>query len=430
MSSKLTRENILNIVEENNIEFIRLQFVDILGNLKNVAIPKEQLEKALNNRIIFDGLSIEGFVREEESDMFLVPDLDSFVILPFPSHQGNVARIICNIKLPNNDDFTGNPRHVLSKVLEHAKTLGFDFYVGPECEFFLFHTDENNMPTTVTYDHASYFDLGHTDLGENARRDMCIALQNMGFKIEATHHEVAPSQHEIDFKYDKALTTADNIVTFKMIVKAIAQRHGLHASFMPKPIFGVNGSGLHCHFSLFKEGKNVFYDESGELQLSKEAYYFIGGLLKHAKAITAIANPTINSYKRLVPRFEAPVDIGWSSCAHNPFIRIPSGREKSTRIELRSPDPSCNPYLMIAVCLAAGLDGIVNQIEPSKHNEVIGHLPVSLEEALTYLEQDEVIKSALGTQIYSNFIKAKKIECREYNMQVHPWEINKYLSKY
>lgn len=430
MTSRLTKENILNIVEENNIEFIRLQFVDILGNLKNVAIPKQQLEKALDNRIIFDGLSIEGFIREEESDMFLVPDLDSFVILPFPSHQGNVARIICDIALPNNDYFEGDPRYILSKMLRRAKEEGYTFYVGPECEFFLFHTDENNMPTTITYDQASYFDLGHTDLGENARRDMCIALQNMGFKIEATHHEVAPSQHEIDFKYDEALTTADNIVTFKMIVKAIAQRHGLHASFMPKPVYGINGSGMHCHMSLFKEGQNLFYNEDDEYKLSKEAYYFIGGLLKHAKAITAISNPTINSYKRLVPRFEAPVNIGWSVCAHNPFIRVPSGRGKSTRIELRSPDPSCNPYLTIAVCLAAGLDGIKNQIEPSKHNDVIDQLPTSLESAISFLEQDEVIKEALGQHIYSNFIKAKKIECAEYNMQVHPWEINKYLSKY
>ncbi|MEG0325946.1 MAG: type I glutamate--ammonia ligase [Cellulosilyticaceae bacterium] len=430
MASKLTKENILSIVEENNIEFIRLQFVDILGNLKNVAIPKEQLEKALDNRIIFDGLSIEGFIREEESDMFLVPDLDSFVILPFPSHQGNVARIICDIALPNKNHFEGDPRYILSKILERASKEDYTFYVGPECEFFLFNTDENNMPTTITYDQASYFDLGHTDLGENARRDMCIALQNMGFKIEATHHEVAPSQHEIDFKYDEALTTADNIVTFKMIVKAIAQRHGLHASFMPKPVYGINGSGMHCHMSLFKEGANLFYNEKDEYKLSKEAYYFIGGLLKHAKAITAIANPTINSYKRLVPRFEAPVNIGWSVCAHNPFIRVPSGRGKSTRIELRSPDPACNPYLTIAVCLAAGLDGIKNQIEPSKHNEVIDQLPTSLESAISFLEHDCVIKEALGQHIYSNFIKAKKIECTEYNMQVHPWEINKYLSKY
>ncbi|MHC1747059.1 MAG: glutamine synthetase family protein [Cellulosilyticaceae bacterium] len=428
--SEYTNEDILQLAEEQGVEFIRLQFVDILGALKNVAIPKAQLKKALENRIIFDGLSIKGFIREEESDMFLVPDKNSFVILPFPSSQGNIARLICDIALPDGTFFDGNPRYILKNILSKAKTQGYDFYVAPECEFFLFHMDENNVPTTISHDHASYFDLGPTDLGENTRRDMCMALQQIGFKVEATHHEVAPGQHEIDLKYDEALVTADNIVTFKLIVKSVAQRYGLHASFMPKPIYEVNGSGMHCHVSLFKEGTNIFYDAKGEYGLSKEAYYFIGGLLEHAPAITAITNPTVNSYKRLVPKFEAPVEINWSTCAHNPFIRIPNGRDDSTRIELRSPDPSCNPYLAIAAILAAGLDGIENKIVPMSQDVAKGKLPSSLEKAVAALEGDTVIKNALGNHIFENFIKAKKIEYTQYNMQVHPWEVQKYLSKY
>lgn len=425
-----TNEDILQLADEHNVEFIRLQFVDILGTLKNVAIPKEQLKKALENKIIFDGLSIKGFIREEESDMFLVPDKDSFVILPFPSSSGNIARLICDIVLPDGTYFEGNPRYTLKKVIDSASAKGYDFYVGPECEFFLFHMDENNIPTTTSHDHASYFDLGPTDLGENTRRDMCMALQKIGFKVEATHHEVAPGQHEIDLKYDEALITADNIITFKLIVKSVAQRYGLHASFMPKPLYKVNGSGMHCHVSLFKDGTNIFYDAKDDYGLSQEAYYFIGGLLEHAPAITAITNPTVNSYKRLVPKFEAPVEINWSTCAHNPFIRIPSGRDDSTRIELRSPDPSCNPYLAIAVILAAGLDGIKNKLVPLPQNIAKGNLPSSLESAITALEKDEVIKEALGSHIAENFIKAKKIEYTEYNMHVHPWEVQKYLSKY
>ncbi|MCI5899402.1 MAG: type I glutamate--ammonia ligase [Lachnospiraceae bacterium] len=438
---KYTKQDVLRLVQEEDVEFIRLQFTDMFGTLKNVAITSSQLEKALDNKCMFDGSSIEGFVRIEESDMYLYPDLDTLVVFPWRPQQGKVARLICDVYRPNGQPFEGDPRYILKRVLEKAKNMGCQFDVGPECEFFLYHTDDNGQPTTVTHERAGYFDLGPVDLGENARRDMVLTLEDMGFEIEASHHEVAPAQHEIDFRYDEALTTADNIMTFKLAVKTIAKRHGLHASFMPKPKTGINGSGMHINMSLSRDGKNIFADESDPMGLSKEAYYFIGGLMKHIKGMCAITNPLVNSYKRLVPGFEAPVYIAWSATNRSPLIRIPAERGEGTRIELRCPDPSANPYLVLAVCLAAGLDGIENQIMPpagvdknifsmteeQKDAEGIDSLPNNLLEAIHELEKDDLVKEVLGDHAYSRYIMAKKQEWAQYCSQVSNWELEQYL---
>ncbi len=362
--SSYTKQDIIRMVEEEDVEFIRLQFTDMFGTLKNVAITKSQLEKALNNRCMFDASSIEGFVRIEESDMYLYPDLDTFAIFPWRPQQGKVARIICDIYRPDKTPFEGDPRYILRRTIEEAAKIGYHFDVGPECEFFLFHTDEDGGPTTISHERAGFFDLGPVDLGENARRDMVLTLEDMGFEIESSHHEAAPAQHRIDFRYDEALKTADNIMTFKLAVKTIAKRFGLFASFMPKPKHGINGSGMHLNISMKKDGRNIFADPQDKRGLSEEAYYFIGGLMKHMRGMTAVTNPLVNSYKRLVPGFEAPIYITWSDTHRRPLIRIPVERGESTRIELRSPDPAANPYLALAVCFAAGLDGIKNKILP------------------------------------------------------------------
>lgn len=439
-----SKEEIIKLVEEEDVEFIRLQFTDIFGTMKNVAVTSSQLEKALNNECMFDGSSIEGFVRIEESDMYLYPDLNTLEIFPWRPQQGKVARFICDVYRPNKTPFEGDPRYILKKVLQEAKEMGYTFQVGPECEFFLFHTDDNGLPTTITHEKAGYFDLAPLDLGENARRDIVLNLEDMGFIIEASHHEVAPAQHEIDFRYDEALSTADNIMTFKLAVKTIAKRHGLCATFMPKPVHGVNGSGMHTNMSLSKDGKNLFADENDPLGLSREAYNFIAGIMEHIKGMTAITNPLVNSYKRLVPGFEAPVYIAWSATNRSPLIRIPAGRGESTRVELRSPDPSCNPYLTLAVCLAAGLDGIKRNLNPQKAVDYnifhmtdeerkkagIQCLPGTLLEAIEALEQDEFIKNVLGEHIAANYIKAKKAEWLSYRSQVTEWEINQYLIRH
>lgn len=441
---RYTKEDVIRLVEENDVRFIRLQFTDIFGTMKNVAITNKQLKKALDNETMFDGSSIEGFVRIEESDMYLRPDPNTFEIFPWRPQQGRVARLICDIYTPEGEPFEGDPRYVLKKVLAQAKEMGYEFNVGPECEFFLFQTDAEGTATTKTHDDAGYFDLAPIDLGENARRDICLVLEDMGFEIEASHHEVARGQHEIDFKYDTALKTADNIMTFKMVVKTIAQRHGLYASFMPKPIFGINGSGMHVNQSLSKDGKNAFYDPSDKLGLSSTAYNYIAGILAHTKAITAVANPLINSYKRLVPGYEAPVYIAWSAKNRSPLVRIPAARGAATRIEMRSPDPSCNPYLTLALALAAGLDGIKKGLMPPESieknifamNEAtraqhgIESLPGDLKSALTELENDELMRSVLGNHVYSRYIEAKQNEWDDYRRQVHQWEIDEYLNKY
>ncbi|MCX8129668.1 MAG: type I glutamate--ammonia ligase [Clostridia bacterium] len=442
---RYSKEDILRIVREQDVKFIRLQFTDIFGILKNVAITVEQLEKALDNKCMFDGSSIEGFVRIEESDMYLRPDTNTFVIFPWRPQTGKVARLICDVYNPDGTPFEGDPRYILKKALNKAYDMGYEtLNVGPECEFFLFITDSEGNPTTVTHDNAGYFDLGPVDLGENARRDMCMALEEMGFEIEASHHEVAPGQHEIDFKYSDALSTADAILTFKLVVKTIAQRHGLHATFMPKPLFGINGSGMHTNVSLFKNGKNVFDDEKDPLQLSKEAYWFIGGLMKNMRSIAAITNPIVNSYKRLVPGYEAPVYIAWSARNRSPLIRIPAARGASTRVELRCPDPTCNPYLALAAILTAGLDGIENKIQPpastdknifqmsqdQRKSEGIESLPGSLKEAIDELEGSSLAKEILGEHIFEKYIEAKRGEWDEYKTKISSWEIEQYLTKY
>ncbi len=439
-----TKEDIIRLVEEEDVEFIRLQFTDIFGNLKNVAITASQLERALNNQCMFDGSSIEGFVRIEESDMYLHPDYNTLEIFPWRPQQGKVARLICDVYRPDGTPFEGDPRHVLQRAIAKAAEQGYTFKVGPECEFFLFQSDENGLPTTITYEQAGYFDLGPMDFGENARRDMVMTLEDMGFVVEASHHEVAPSQHEIDIQYDEALATADNIMTFKLAVKSIAKQHGLHATFMPKPVYGVNGSGMHINMSLYHNGRNIFADSSDGNGLSKEAYYFIGGLMKHMKAITAIVNPLINSYKRLVPGYEAPVHIAWSAKNRSPLIRIPAAGGEGTRIELRSPDPAANPYLALAVCLGAGLEGIEQKLMPpasvdcnifemsqeEKENLKIEEIPGTLLEAIEALEQDPLMKEILGEHVYHKYIEAKKEEWQSYRSQVTEWEIARYLNRY
>ncbi len=440
---KYTKQDIIRMVEEDDVEFIRLQFTDIFGTMKNVAITAGQLKKALENQCMFDGSSIEGFVRIEESDMYLYPDLDTFTIFPWRPQQGKVARIICDVYCADRTPFAGDPRYILKQQIQKAAEMGYTFNVGTECEFFLFHQDENGQPTTITHEKAGYFDLGPVDLGENARRDIVLTLEDMGYEVEASHHEVAPAQHEIDLAYDEAMAAADRIMTFKLTVKTIAKRHGLFASFMPKPKAGVSGSGMHINMSLSKDGKNIFDDPNGELGLSKEAYYFIGGIMAHMQGMTLITNPLVNSYKRLIPGYEAPTCIAWSTTNRSPLIRIPVGRGERTRVELRSPDPAANPYLAFAVCLAAGLDGIQNRLMPPQavHENVFAmpedvkeeygmeSLPRDINEAIVKLQNDKLICEVLGRHIQSKYIKAKKAEWEDYRSQVTEWEINEYLYK-
>ena len=440
----LTREDILREAKEKNVHFIRLQFTDIFGQLKNVEVPASQLEKALDNEVTIDGSSIEGFLRIEESDMRLFPDLDTFTLLPWLPGNNQVARFICDVHLPNGKPFEGDPRYVLKRALKKAESMGYEFMVGPECEFFLFQTDENGSPTTSTGDEANYFDLAPLDRGEEVRRDICLTLEDMGFEIEASHHETAPGQHEIDFKYKDALKTADNIMSFRLVVKTLAREAGLHATFMPKPIYGINGSGMHTNMSLCKDGKNLFQDENDPKGLSKEAYSFIAGLLAHVQGMAAVANPLVNSYKRLVPGYEAPCYLAWSSVNRSVLIRVPAGRGQSTRVELRSPDPSCNPYLTLAMCLTAGLEGIQKGLLPPKESpenifamseikrqaKGIASLPDSLKNALTALREDDLMMQVLGQQLAERYIEGKEREWDEYRTRVSDWETKKYLVLY
>lgn len=441
--SKYTKQDVIKIVEEEDIEFIRLQFTDMFGTLKNVAITSSQLEKALDNKCMFDGSSIEGFVRIDESDMYLYPDLDTFEIFPWRPQHGKVARMICDVYRPNGTPFEGDPRYILKKVLKEAAELGYRFNVGPECEFFLFHTDDEGRPTTISHEKAGYFDISPLDLGENARRDIILNLEDMGFEIEASHHEVAPAQHEIDFKYANALKAADNMMTFKLVVKTIAKRHGLFASFMPKPVYGVCGSGLHINMSMEKDGVNIFNDHTAPNGVAKEAYQFIAGIMEHAKGMTLIANPIVNSYKRLLPGYEAPVYIAWSEKNRSPLIRIPAARGTSMRVELRSPDPAANPYLLFAVCLAAGLDGIKRNLDIPKEIEGniyemtkeeliqkgVEAIPSNLSKACHYFEDDEFVKSVLGEHVHQKYLQAKREEWNQFREQVTAWEIEQYLYK-
>ncbi len=436
--------DIVALLAEQDVRFLRLQFTDILGVIKNVEIPRSQFAKALAGDILFDGSSIEGFVRVEESDMLLKPDLSTYRALPFGSAGSRVARLICDVAMPDGTPFVGDPRGCLKAVLAKASALGYTMNAGMEAEFFLFKQDATGKATTDTHDVGSYFDLAPVDLGEEARRAIVDTLEQMGFEVEASHHEVSHGQHEIDFRYADALTTADNLTTFRFVVKHVAQRFGLSASFMPKPLFGQNGSGMHTHQSLFRGTENVFWNAGAPFELSETALHYIGGLLKHARGYCAVTNPLVNSYKRLVPGFEAPINVAWSMRNRSPMLRIPARRGTGTRVEHRLPDPSANPYLALAVMLSARLDGIATHAdsrEPvdtnifemsfrEKRRLRIDDLPRDLNEACDELEKDDVIRSALGEHIFAHFLAAKRAEWGEYSERVHAWEVERYLMKY
>ncbi|MFB6107115.1 MAG: type I glutamate--ammonia ligase [Halobacteriaceae archaeon] len=438
---------VLDRIEEENIDFLRLQFTDILGTVKNVSIPASQAEKAFDEGIYFDGSSIEGFVRIQESDMRLEPDPETFAVLPWRrSETGSAARLICDVfNTTTGEPFTGDPRFVLQRAIDRAAEMGYELNVGPEPEFFVFEEDEDGRPTTEVHDAGGYFDLAPKDMASDLRREIIYNLEEMGFDVEASHHEVAEGQHEIDFKYDDALTTADNIATFRSVVRATTAMHDLHATFMPKPIAGINGSGMHTHLSLFDDGDPVFYDADDEFNLSVTAKQFLAGVLEHAPAITAVCNPTVNSYKRLVPGYEAPVYVAWSDVNRSALIRKPAARTPAaSRIELRSPDPSGNPYLAIAAMLHAGLDGIergleapdpvrenIYEFDEAKREEYgIDTLPPSLDAAIDALEDDEVVLDALGDHVAEKFVQAKRKEVEEYRVSVSNWELDRYLEKY
>ncbi|MGE0592044.1 MAG: type I glutamate--ammonia ligase [Vicinamibacterales bacterium] len=439
------KARILERVEREKVKFLRLQFTDILGITKNVEVPDRQFEAALDGRIMFDGSSIEGFVRIEESDMYLKPDLATFQVLPW-TYAGSerVGRVICDIAAPDGSPFAGCPRSALKRAIALAAERGFSLQAGPEAEFFLFQRRDSGEPTTETHDAGGYFDLTPVDLGEDVRREIVLALEQMGFHVEAAHHEVAPGQHEIDFRHDDALATADNVSTFRFVVKNVANRNGLHATFMPKPVFGINGSGMHMHQALFAGARNQFHDPKSDLQLSRTCLQYVGGLLRHARAFCAITNPLVNSYKRLVPGYEAPTAIAWSQRNRSPLVRVPAARGAATRVELRMPDPSCNPYLALAVMLRAGLDGIDRQIDPGppvnkniykmSHRERrhlrIGELPGNLSEALDELEKDDLVRDACGDHIFEHFLAAKREEWDEYIRHVSRWELDRYLRSY
>ncbi len=437
---------ILKTADKENVHFLRLQFTDILGVIKNVEIPRSQFEKALDGQILFDGSSIEGFTRIEESDMLLVPDPETFRVNPWANPDGSkVARLICDIHMPDGSPFAGCPRLTLKRIVHRAQGKGYTMVAGPEAEFFLFQKDASGKTLVETHDVGGYFDLTPVDKGEECRRDIVLVLEEMGFEVEAAHHEVAPGQHEIDFKYADAVACADNVTTFRFVVKKVALEHGLHATFMPKPIFGVNGSGMHTHQSLLDDGgENCFYDPQGNWQLSPVALGYIGGILDHAKGFTAVTNPLINSYKRLVPGYEAPTNITWSEKNRSPLVRVPAKRGMSTRCEVRMPDPSCNPYLALAVMLAAGLDGIDRQLDPGppvnknifamsqreKRRLKIEELPGNLADALDTMERNAVVRDALGEHILEHFVRAKRQEWDDYIAHVHPWEQERYLEEY
>jgi glutamine synthetase len=439
-----TKAEIIEICDRLDVRFLRLQFTDILGVVKNVEVPRSQFEKALDAQIMFDGSSIEGFVRIEESDMLLAPDLDTFRVFPWGAEGGAVARLICDIRNTDDSEFAGCPRLALKRQVERARKLGYTMMAGVEAEFFLFYKDAHGDPTTEVHDVAGYFDVGPVDRGEQARQLIVSDLEDMGFEVEAAHHEVAPGQHEIDFRYADALKTADDLSTFRVVVRSAAERYDLVASFMPKPIFGQNGSGMHTHQSLFKDGRNAFHDTKAEWQLSKAALHYIAGLLQHARGFCAVTNPLVNSFKRLVPGYEAPVNIAWSMKNRSPMIRIPDRRGAGTRCELRMPDPSANPYLALAAQLAAGLDGIERKLMPpdpvnkniftmtyrERRHHRIDDLPRDLHEALDCLEKDDVILGALGEHIAGRYVEAKRAEWAEYISQVSEWEIRKYLGQY
>ncbi|GAB4340835.1 MAG: type I glutamate--ammonia ligase [Desulfobulbaceae bacterium] len=442
----MTRDEIMKIIEEQNVNFFRLQFVDIFGFMKNIAIPRSQIEKALDGQMMFDGSSIDGFVRINESDMYLKPDYDTFVVLPWRNQDGvNAARIICDVYKSDGTPFEGCPRVNLKRVLAEAKELGYTMNVGTECEFFLFKKDSEGNTVPVTNDVAGYFDVDPDDTGINCRREIIETLEAMGFEIEASHHEVAEGQHEINFKYADALKAADNTVTFKWVVRSIAAKHGFHATFMPKPVFGINGSGMHTNQSLFNlDGTNAFYDENGPLQLSETAYHYIAGIIKNARGFAAVTNPLVNSYKRLVPGYEAPVYVAWSASNRSALVRIPASRGMGTRTEVRCPDPTCNPYLALAMMLNSGLDGVKNKLEAPASVDVdifkmtpaekeaagIDSLPANLKEAIDALKENPIARETLGDHIFEKYVEGKTVEWDAYRTAVTDWEIENYMKNY
>ncbi|WP_135365868.1 type I glutamate--ammonia ligase [Halosimplex halophilum] len=441
-------QDVLDEIEEQNVDFLRLQFTDILGTVKNVSVPADQAEKAFTEGIYFDGSSINGFVRIQESDMRLDPDPSTFAVLPWRNDDDSAAgRLICDvIDTSSGQPFSGDPRGVLKRAIQRAEDMGYTVNAAPEPEFFLFEEDEEGRATTKTNDAGGYFDLAPKDLAQDVRRDIIFGLEDMGFDIEASHHEVAQGQHEINFTYDDALSTADNVATFRAVVRAIAAEHDLHATFMPKPIPRINGSGMHTHLSLFTEdGENAFHDGDDEFDLSETAKQFTAGILEHAPAIAAVTNPTVNSYKRLVPGYEAPVYVAWSDRNRSALIRKPAARvPAASRIEARFPDPSCNPYLAFAALIHAGLDGIergldcddpvrenIYEFDEQKREEYgIDTLPTNLGEALDALENDEVVADALGEHVYENFVEAKTQEFDDYRVDVSDWELDRYLETF
>jgi glutamine synthetase len=444
-----TKSDVLEQIEAKGVDFLRLQFTDILGTVKNISIPASQAEKAFGEGIYFDGSSIEGFVRIQESDMRLKPDPDTFSVLPWRSARSDntvTARMICDVINTSTDEpFAGDPRYVLKRAIAKAEEMGFNMNTGPEPEFFVFENDEDGRATTVTHDAGGYFDLAPKDMAQEIRAEIIYTLEAMGFEVEASHHEVARGQHEIDFKYADALTTADNVATFRSVVRATAELHDVHATFMPKPISGINGSGMHTHMSLFEDGENAFHDEDDEFNLSTLAYQFLGGILEHAPAITAVCNPTVNSYKRLVPGYEAPIYVAWSDVNRSALVRKPAARvPAASRIELRSPDPTCNPYLAFAVMLSAGLDGIEKGNEapgPVRENiyefteadrleRGIETLPSTLGQAVSALEDDDVILDALGPHVSEKYVQAKSHEYTEFLASVSEWELDRYLETF
>ncbi|MEN8375372.1 MAG: type I glutamate--ammonia ligase [Gemmatimonadota bacterium] len=437
-----SRQDLLGLMQANSVRFLRLQFTDIMGVIKNVEVPESQFEKALDGDIMMDGSSIEGFVRIEESDMLLKPDFETFAVLPWGDPDNRVARLICDVYTADEEPFPGDPRNVLKRQIAAAAELGYEMMAGCEAEFFLFQRAADGRPTRVTHDAGGYFDLTPVDLGEVARRDIVNTLEAMGFEVEAAHHEVAPGQHEIDFRYESAMVTADHLATFKFVVRNVALAHGLHATFMPKPIFGQNGSGMHTHQSLFTDGRNAFHDADDPDELSQVMRGYVAGTLQHAQGFSAITNPLVNSYKRLVPGYEAPVNVAWSHRNRSPMVRIPARRGMGTRMELRMPDPSANPYLALAVQLGSGLDGVRQGMTPpdpvdknifaltvrERRRYKIRTLPRDLGEAIEHLKKDDVVKGVLGEHVLEHFVAAKEQEWEDYITQVHDWEIERYLT--
>ena len=441
----LTKQDILDLVEEENVGFIRLQFTDMTGQMRNMAVTVSRLLSVLDNQVMMDGSPLAENMNIENTDWFLHPDLDTFTIFPWRPHQGKVARLICDLYTADGKPLEYDTRLVLKKQIKRAEEMGFTFNIGPECEFFLFNTDDDGNPTMQPSDSAGYFDLAPLDNGENCRRDICHTLEEMGYVVESSHHEMARGQHEVVFRYDNALATADKLTTFRTVVKTLAKRNGLHATFMPKPFEKDWGSGMHLTMSLEKDGKNVFYDENDRNKLSKIAYQFIAGLLKYTLDMSCLINPIVNSYKRFTPGYEAPCFISWSEHNNSLLIKIPPFKNhEDARVEFCAPDPTANPYLAIAACLKAGLEGIEKDIElpPSidvniynlsaREKEALGikNLPISLNEALKIARKSDFVTELLGKNFKEAYITSKEAEYREYSQTINQWEIDNYLEKY